>query len=100
MTGNRKIKKMSLCKLISIYCKINGHQVHNFISLLRKSGSLICSNGFRFDFNSRNKNDILRLFYFTITYGVKFSQDDGFWRYKDGLLTLPNGIRFFRILWI
>ena len=95
LTGNRKTKRMSLCKLISIYCKINGYRVHNFISLLRKSGSLICSNGFRFDFNSRNKKDILRLFYFTITYGVKFSQDDGFWHYKDGLLTLPIGIRFF-----
>lgn len=95
MVRNRRTENTSLCRLINMYCKIKYHKIYNLISLLRRNGFFIGSNGFKFEFNKVNKKDIMRLFYFSIAYGVKFSLESGFWCYNNGLIILPNGIRFY-----
>lgn len=71
------------------------HRFHNLICLLTKKGSFICPNGFRLSFNALNKEDIRKLFAFCIRYGVELSQENGAWHYKDNVLELPNGIKFY-----
>ncbi len=70
------------------------NRIHNIINLLRKNGSLILLNNFRLNFNKSNENDIKSLFAFGLIYGVKFSDEQGYWHYKDNIITTPNGIKF------
>lgn len=71
------------------------HRFHNLLSLLTKKGSFICPNGFRLDFNGENKEYVRKLFAFSIRYGTQFSQDNGFWHYKNNVAELPNGVKFY-----
>lgn len=70
------------------------YRLHNLVALFRKKGTLICPNGFVFEFQRKNERDIKKLFEFSITYGVNFSEDDGFWHYGSDILVSPNGINF------
>jgi FkbM family methyltransferase len=69
--------------------------LHNIISLFRKSGRLKCPNGYALVFSPANAEDVKRLFVFCMKYGVKFSDEEGFWHYKNGIVTTPQGIRFY-----
>lgn len=71
------------------------HRLYNLIALLEKSSSLILPNGYTFEFNSKNKRDVKKLFEFSLINGVIFADSDGFWRYKDNIIKLPNGIKFY-----
>jgi hypothetical protein len=49
----------------------------------------------QFEFNSKNKRDVKKLFEFSLINGLIFADSDGFWRYKDNIIKLPNGIKFY-----
>lgn len=66
----------------------------NVINLYKKNGHLKSPNGFVFNFNSTNAEYVKKLFKFSIIYGVKFSDEQGFWNYSDGIITTPQGIKF------
>lgn len=78
--------------LLRVIGKKNG--LHNIISLYRKSGRLKCPNGYVLVFSPANAEDVKRLFAFCMKYGVNFSDEEGFWHYKSGIVTTPQGIRF------
>jgi len=65
-----------------------------FNLILKKNGHLKCPNGFVFNFDSNNAKDIKNIFGFCIFYGVKFSDLQGLWNYSDGIITIPQGIKF------
>ena len=73
---------------------ISKNGFRNVINLYKKNGHLKCPNGFIFNFNSTNAGYIKKLFEFSISYGVKFSEERGLWNYKDGIITTPQGIKF------
>ena len=77
--------------LFSLYRK---KRLHNLINLLSKKGSLICPNGSELQFVEKNEKDVKRLYEFALFYGVNFSEKNGSWHYKDGVVELPNGIKF------
>ena len=80
------------CYYLTVISKKNGFR--NVINLYKKNGHLKCPNGFVFNFNSTNAGYVKRIFEFSIIYGVKFSDEQGFWNYSDGIITTPQGIKF------
>ncbi|MCL4480685.1 MAG: FkbM family methyltransferase [Candidatus Thermoplasmatota archaeon] len=77
-----------------IYTIYGENRKHNFTNLLKKKGSFILSNNFRLNFNKNNKNDVENLFAFCIVNGVEFSDKEGYWHYRDNIITTPTNIRF------
>ncbi len=66
----------------------------NITNIFRKNGHLICPNGFMLNFNQNNEKDVKQLYWFSLNYGVNFSNEKGFWHYKNGIVETPEGIKF------
>ncbi len=66
----------------------------NIINLFRRKGRLICPNGFVLNFNRNNQRDVKQLYSFSLNYGVNFSNEEGLWHYKSGIVETPKGIKF------
>jgi len=81
-------------KMFLLRTAVSKNRFSNLINLYKKNGHLRCPNGFVLSFDSNNERDIKRVFEFSITYGVKFSDDQGSWNYKRGIITTPQGIKF------
>ena len=70
------------------------HRSHNLITLITKHGSLKLSNGYELKVNKKNYSDIIKLYYFTMRYGVELREESGYWKYRDGIIVTPDGIKF------
>jgi len=86
------MNKISRMTLLMTANSENGFR--NVIDLYKKNGHLKCPNGFVFNFKSNTARDVKKLFEFSIVYGVKFSDEKGSWNYSDGIITIPQGIKF------
>ncbi|MGC9031751.1 MAG: FkbM family methyltransferase [Minisyncoccia bacterium] len=77
----------------------NKNGIKNFLTLVfaftfKKKGKFVCPNGFVLDFDKNNFYDILRVYLFSLIEGVKFNNElKGYWKYKNGIITTPNGIK-------
>jgi len=83
--------------MVSLFGLFNSYRkygLRNSLALLRKSGELILPNGFKLEFNSETRKDVKMLYNFSVLYGVKFSKEAGYWNYDNGVLTTPQGIKF------
>lgn len=80
--------------VLAYHCLHQKNRIHNLFNLLKKNGNLLLPNNFRFYFDKQNEFDIKKLFAFGVIQGVAFSDKEGFWHYKDNVITTPNNIRF------
>ncbi|MGC8982067.1 MAG: FkbM family methyltransferase, partial [Minisyncoccia bacterium] len=74
--------------------KLDQHRFVNLLNLNKKTGKLVCRNGFILNFDQTNKKYVKSLFYFSLLDGVLFSNKKGYWHYKDNIITTPQGIKF------
>ena len=76
--------------------RLGSHRFTNLLNLNKKTGKLICKNGFVLNFDETNHSNIKNLFYFSLLDGVLLSNKNkrGYWNYKNNIITTPQGIRF------
>ncbi|MEM0304446.1 MAG: FkbM family methyltransferase [Saccharolobus sp.] len=65
-----------------------------FSKYFRKSGKFICPNGYELPFNEHNKDYVYEIYLFSLYHGVEFSDKPGYWKFKNGIIETPNGIKF------
>ena len=72
------------------------HWFKNLLNLNKKTGKLICRNGFVLNFNQTNYHNVKSLFYLSLLHGVQLSNKNkrGYWNYKNNVITTPQGIKF------
>jgi FkbM family methyltransferase len=70
------------------------NKAYNLINLLKKRGCLIFKNNVKICFNEKSEKDVKNLFIFNKFHGVEFSDKQGYWHYRDNIITTPDGIRF------
>ncbi len=72
------------------------HKVLNIISVLKLKGYFVLDNGYKLNFNHKNKRDVVRIFLFAVENGVEFSDKKGFWSldFENNLIITSNGIKF------
>ena len=71
------------------------HSINNFLNLVRRNGCFILPNNFRLCFNNNNHRDVKNLFAFSLSYGVEFSDKEGYWHYRDNVITTASNIHFY-----
>ena len=76
--------------------RLGPHRFKNLLNLNRKTGKLICRNGFVLNFDKTNYYNVKSLFYFSLLHGVLLSNKNkrGYWNYKNNVITTPQGIKF------
>ena len=76
--------------------RLGSHRFTNLLNLNKKTGKLICKNGFVLNFDETNHSNIKNLFYFSLLDGVLLSNKNkrGYWNYKNNIITTPQDIRF------
>lgn len=76
--------------------RLGPHWFKNLLNLNRKTGKLICRNGFVLNFDKTNYYNVKSLFYFSLLHGVLLSNKNkrGYWNYKNNVISTPQGIKF------
>ena len=78
--------------LLQIYKKKHG--LVNIYNLLKHTGKLTLPNGYILRFNKGDNKFVKSFFEFCIFNGIKLLDKPGHWSYKDGIISIPNGIKF------
>ena len=81
-------------RLIEWFLYEDLHRFHNFIAIITKRGYFFLNNGYKLAITKKNYFTIIKLYYFTLKYGVELGEEEGCWRYKDGIIITPDGIKF------
>ena len=93
---NFLIKRLYNANIVLQVIRFDPNRFTNLLNLNKKTGKLICKNGFVLNFDETNHNNIKNLFYFSLLDGVLLSNKNkrGYWNYKNNIITTPQDIRF------
>ena len=72
------------------------YSIENPLVLLRRHGVIELSNGYKINFDEKNKTMIIRLLILILSSGIRFGEGELQWKFdqKNGIVETHQGIKF------